>query len=132
MKVSSTWLGGAKSELLDEQGHKVIIDLPEEKGGANSGATALDLCLMSLAGCINTIFIIMAGKMHLTFDKLQAELDITRDGNTVTGVLCTLNIHTGDDHSKIEKCVEKTIETCPVGGIFRNAGIALKHEINYL
>lgn len=35
MKVSSTWLGGAKSELTDEQGHKVIIDLPEEKGGTN-------------------------------------------------------------------------------------------------
>ncbi|GAB1474470.1 hypothetical protein MASR2M69_19110 [Bacteroidota bacterium] len=109
----------------------MVIDLPEAKGGSNSGPTALEMCVMSLSGCVGTIFAMVAEKMRLKFEKMEVELIAEQSQNapTITDVHFTLRIQTSEERQKIEKCLDITINTCPVGVLFKQAGVSITSEI---
>ncbi len=92
------------------------------------------MCVMSLSGCIGTIFAMVAGKMRISFDNLVVELEAEQKDNapTITHVNYTLTIKTNVEPDKIEKCLELTENTCPVGVLFKQAGVVINHEIKYL
>lgn len=131
MKSTSLWTRQFQSVVDNGRNHSLVIDLPEPKGGINSGPTALELCVMSFSGCVGTIFAMVAQKMHLHFEKMEVDVDAQqKDGAaTITDVHFTLKIKTHVIESKVEKCIEHTMNTCPVGVLFRQASINITHEV---
>jgi putative redox protein len=131
MKSNSLWTRKFQSVVDNGRNHSMVIDLPEPKGGSNSGPTALEMCVMSLSGCVGTIFAMVAEKMRLKFEKMEVELIAEQSQNapTITDVHFTLTIQTAEERQKIEKCLEHTINTCPVGVLFKQAGVTITNEI---
>jgi len=131
MKSTSLWTRQFQSVVDNGRNHSFVIDLPDSKGGINSGPTALELCVMSFSGCVGTIFAMVAQKMHITFEKMEVDVDAQqKDGAaTITDVHFTLKIKTIFDTGKVEKCIEHTMNTCPVGVLFRQAGVNITHNI---
>lgn len=131
MKSNSLWTRKFQSVVDNGRNHSMVIDLPEEKGGSNSGPTALEMCVMSFSGCVGTIFAMVAEKMRLKFEKMEVELiaEQNHSAATITDVHFTLSIQTSEDRQKIEKCLEHTINTCPVGVLFKQAGVSITNEI---
>lgn len=134
MKSISLWTRQFQSVVDNGRNHSMVIDLPEAKGGINSGPTALELCVMSFSGCVGTIFAMVAKKMHLGFDKLEVEMDARQKegASTITDVKFILKIQTAETKEKINKCIEHTLNTCPVGVLFRQAGVTIQYEIEML
>lgn len=134
MKSNSLWTRKFQSVVDNGRNHSMVIDLPAEKGGINSGPTALELCVMAFSGCVGTIFAMVAEKMRLKYDKMEVEVtaDKKDDAPTITDVHYVFTIQTTTDKSKVEKCLELTEDTCPVGVLFKQAGVKITHEIVYL
>ncbi len=131
MKSTAIWTKDYQSVIDNGRNHSLVIDLPEAKGGENAGPTALELTVMGLAGCINTIFALMAEKMRIKFSALKIEIYAEQEqgASTITDVDCVLFITSDAPEEKIERCLEQTIKVCPVGNIFQQAGIEIIHEI---
>ncbi len=134
MKANALWTRKFQSIVDNGRNQSLVIDLPESKGGTNSGPTAIELCVMSFCGCVCTVFTIIAQKMHINFDKLEINMDAEQKNNapTISDVHCILFIHSTEEKSKIDKCLEHTLNVCPVGLLFKQAGINITHEINML
>jgi len=131
MKSTCTWKEGFKADIDNGRGHSVSIDLPEDKGGANSAPMALELTVMSLAGCIVTIFALLAKKMRIEFSALSCEIIAERPQGAATITACTakVKINSPADDDALKLCLEKTEKLCPVGVIFEKASISVKAEI---
>ena len=117
MKSKSLWTRKFQSVVDNGRNHSMVIDLPEAKGGSNSGPTALEICVMSFSGCVGTIFAMVAQKMRLDFEKMEVEVDAQQknDAPTITDLHFKLMIQTKEEKQKVEKCLEHTLNTCPVG-----------------
>lgn len=134
MKSKSLWTRQSQSVVDNGRNHSLVIDLPEPKGGINSGPTALELCVMSFSGCVGTIFAMVAQKMHLCFDKMEVDVQALQEEGapTITHVHFVLKIRTDASAGKVEKCLQHTMNTCPVGVLFKQAGINITNEIKFL
>jgi putative redox protein len=131
MKSTVKWTKNLQSVVDNGRGHQIVLDMPEAKNGDNQGATALELAVMSLAGCIVTIFAVVAEKMRIKFTQMEVELDASKtdDDPTITKTEFILKIKTDEPIDKIEKCLKHTIVTCPVGVLFEKAGIPINGKI---
>ena len=131
MKATAKWEGGFKSTLTDGRNHSVIVDLSKNAGGEDLGATALELTAMGLAGCISTIYKLVADKMRITYSELEVDLEAvkTKTDKTITSVDMKVYIKSDVDKAKLDRCLETTVKTCPVGIIFDDAGIPINHEL---
>ncbi|HNW69428.1 MAG TPA: OsmC family protein [Bacteroidales bacterium] len=134
MKSNSLWTKNFQSVVDNGRNHSLVIDLPEIKGGNNSGPTALELCVMSFSGCVGTIFAMVAEKMRISFNKLDVTVSAEQknDAPTITNVHFILTIATSHEKEKIQKCLDHTLNTCPVGLIFKQAGIEITNEIKLI
>jgi putative redox protein len=134
MKSNSLWTRQFQSVVDNGRNHSMVIDLPEAKGGSNSGPTALEMCVMSFSGCVGTIFAMVAKKMRLDFDKMEVEVNAKQknEAPTITDIHFVIFIRTGESEEKIQKCLDVTMNTCPVGLLFRQAGVNLKSEIKFM
>lgn len=84
MKSNSLWTRKYQSVVDNGRNHSLVIDLPEIKGGINSGPTALELCVMGFSGCVGTIFAMVAEKMRLTFEKMEVEVNAEQKNDALT------------------------------------------------
>jgi putative redox protein len=134
MKATATWTEGLQGIVKDERNHSIVIDVPPTKGGTDSGTSALELCVMSFAGCIETIFAMVAPKMRLEFEKLEVVADarIEEGSKTLSHIDYKLRIKTEVSEEKVKKCLVQVEKTCPVGVLFTQAGLILKGEIEML
>ncbi|MGE0077124.1 MAG: OsmC family protein [Bacteroidales bacterium] len=134
MKSNSLWTRKFQSVVDNGRNHSMVIDLPETKGGSNSGPTALEMCVMSFSGCVGTIFAMVAQKMRLTFEHLEVEAtsEQKNDAPTITDIHFILSINTSEEKDKIAKCLEHTLNTCPVGVLFKQAGVKITNEIKFI
>lgn len=134
MKSVSLWTRQFQSVVDNGRNHSMVMDLPEAKGGINSGPTALEVCVMSLSGCVGTIFAMVAQKMRVTFKQMEVEVNAEqKDGApTITDANVVLTIKSSEPIEKIEKCLELTLNTCPVGLLFKQAGVNITHTINLI
>jgi len=128
MQAVGTWKGGYETFLEDDHAHTLTVDLPVGEGGRSAGPSALDLTLLSLAGCISTIFALIARKRHLAFQGLSVALEAERPPGepTITKVHGTVRVRTKAEITEVETIVRLTVRTCPVGVIFERAGIPVE------
>lgn len=130
MQAIGTWAGGYRTTLNDGRTHAVTVDLPRDEGGESAGPSALELAVLSLAGCITTIFAIVARKRRLTFDRMSIGLEAERPEGapTITHVRGTFRLHTKASDQEVATVLQLTMRTCPVGVLFHNAGIPVDVE----
>ena len=128
MKVVGTWKGGYQTHLEDGRGHSVTVDLPTDEGGHDAGASALELSVLSLAGCITTIFAIVAKKRGLSFEAMTVGLDARRPAGspTIASVAGTLHVVTSASAADVQTALDITLKTCPVGVLFERAKIPVQ------
>jgi putative redox protein len=128
MKSKATWIKGLQSTVDNGRGHEIIIDLPDSQGGEDIGATALELALMGLSGCISTIFAMLANKSRLEFESLDVIVDAEKGKSTIETVDIKVNVKTLDS-KKADKILNQTLEMCPVGVLYKQAGVNISHEL---
>jgi uncharacterized OsmC-like protein len=131
MKVTSVWDGGYKSVLSNGRGHTAVVDMPIEQNGTNTAPTALELAVMSLAGCITTIFKMMADKRKFVYKAFKVELDAEKpkDALTVTALKGRMELVTEAEETEARTVLRLTLGSCPVGEIFDKAGLKLDYVL---
>lgn len=130
MKSTAILIDGHQSVINNGRNHATITDLPEEQEGMNMGATALELSLKSFAGCISTIYSVMAKKMRIKIDSLEVEMNGSKGTDTFDKVTFDVRISSPSDDKKLEKCLEQTKKNCPVGVLFEKAGVEVNGKIS--
>jgi putative redox protein len=128
MMVHGTWEGGFRTALGDSTGHSVTVDLPSDEGGENQGPFALELAVMALAGCITTIFAIVAKKRRVGFERMEIALDWERPERspTIASVNGLLRLVSDSAPEEAETVLGITLRTCPVGVLFERARIPVR------
>lgn len=123
MKARSKWVEGFRSVLDNGRGHSIVVDLPPDLGGADTGATALELTVLGLAGCISTIFALVAKKSRVKFDSLEVLVDAEKGTDIpVKKANVKVIVKTSEPYKRIKKVLDHTLANCPVGKIFSKAG----------
>lgn len=128
MDAHGVWLGGFATRLDDGRGHVVTVDLLSDEGGLDAGTSALELSVLALAGCISTIFAIVARKRRLSYDGFEVSLSAERPPGspTLQRVLGTVEVRTSASPEEVETALRLTVKTCPVGVIFEQAKIPVE------
>lgn len=132
MRATASWRGRFRSELTDGRGHAVIVDWPHEDGGEDTGPGALELCAMSLAGCVSTIFHAVASKRKVPYEGLEVEVEAERPKGapTITNVVGRVVIRSAAPKGRVETAFRITMERCPVGVLFDRAGVAANWSLD--
>lgn len=128
MKSTYKLVEGYLSEVDNGRGHSVQMDLPEAAGGTNKAPKALEFLVMSLNGCIGTIFLDVARKMRIEVQELRIELN-AEVGDTIDSIDYKFYIKSSAALEKVQKCLDTTERHCPVGLLFHKAGVPFTHEI---
>jgi putative redox protein len=128
MQAIGTWAGGYRTVLEDGRTHTVIVDLPRDEGGESAGTSALELAVLALAGCITTIFSIVARRRRLSFAGMSVALEAERPEGapTITKVRGTFRLRTEASPDEVGAALRLTLRTCPVGVLFEKAGIPVE------
>ncbi|MBS7616639.1 OsmC family protein [Candidatus Bathyarchaeota archaeon] len=114
----------------DGRAHSVCLDLPPELG-TDMGPTALELGVMSYAGCFATIFALMAKKMRVPLKDLEAKLEALKsdEAGTVTEAKFDVLVKTDAAQDIVQRIFKLTLENCPVGKLFEKAGVKTSYNI---
>ena len=114
----------------DGRTHSICLDLPPEDG-TDLGPTALELCIMSYAGCIATISALVAKNSRVLIRDLEVKVEAVKSDaeGTITEIDSHIKVKTDAPDDKIRRIVELAIKTCPVGKLFQKAGVKEKHNI---
>jgi uncharacterized OsmC-like protein len=110
--------------------HSVCLDLPPELG-TDKGPTALELGVMSYAGCIATIFALMAKKMRVPLKDLQVKMDAVKpdEAGTITEASFDVLAKADVPEDRTQRVFELTMENCPVGKLFEKAGVKTTYNL---
>jgi len=116
--------------LDDNESHSYVVDLAPDLG-TGLGASALELCVMSHAGCYATIFLLTAKKMRLIIKGLKVKLEAIKsdETGTISEETFDISIKTGAPQDRIERAHKLTVEACPVGILFEKAGIKATYRV---
>ena len=119
-------------DVDDGRAHAVCLDLEEDSGGTNMGPSALELTLMSFAGCYATIFMLTANKMRRPIKDLEvkAEAIKTEVAGTITEARVAVAVETEMPKDRLDRLHALTVKGCPVGRLFEKAGVKITYNIN--
>lgn len=132
MKITSRHVTGCYQSVVDNgRNQGVVLDLPEAKKGDDVGATALELAAMALAGCISTIWAVVATNSKCSYRKMIVELDMEKpdDAPTFTRGTAYVKVDSDEDQEKLERILSKTMNACPVGKLFEAANVEIETRL---
>lgn len=129
IKVNAKWVQNVQSIADNNRGHGIVLDLGAAKGGDNTGPSALELAIMSLADCAVTIFADVAKKSNVEIIKMEvvAEADKPADSPKLTGVNLKVTVASKARQAKLDAVWRRTEANCPVVSIFQD-NIPIKIE----
>jgi putative redox protein len=118
-------------DVDDGRTHAVCLDL-EPPDGTDRGPSALELALMSYAGCYATIFALTAKKMRISLKDLEVKSEAVKSQQvgTITEVSFEISVKADVPPDRIQRIHEVTLKTCPVGKIFDKAGVKSSFKVN--
>lgn len=117
-------------DVDDGRAHALCLDLPLDDG-TDMGPSALELALMSYAGCYATIFALTAKKMRVSLKDLEVEAEAVKseEAGTITEVKFEIMAKADVPKDRIQRIHELTLQSCPVGKIFDKAGVKTNYNI---
>ena len=118
-------------DVDDGRAHAICLDLEEDSDGTNMGPSALELALMSFAGCYATIFMLTANKMRATIKDLEIKLEAVKSeqAGTITETKFDITTKTDLAEDRVRRLHELTVKGCPVGKIFEKAGVKTTYKV---
>lgn len=118
-------------DVDDGRSHAVCLDLPLDDEGTDLGPTALELALMSYAGCYATIFVLTAKKMRVTLKGLEVKSEgiKTEEVGTITEVCFDITVKAEIPEDRVQRLHYLTLKGCPVEKIFNKAGVKATYRI---
>jgi len=121
-------------DVDDGRAHSICLDLDEESGGADMGPSALELALMSLAGCYAAIFVLTAEKMRKSVKDLEIRADAVKseEAGTITETKLDISVKTDMPEDRVHRLHELTVKGCPVGILFEKAGVKLEYNVKVM
>jgi uncharacterized OsmC-like protein len=121
---------GFRIVVDDGRAHSTCVDLPPELG-TDRGPTALELGVMSFAGCVATIFVLMAKKTRVKVSDLEVTMtaDKPEGAKTVTNVGYTVQVRSDEGEDKLKRVFDLTRSNCPVGLLFEKAGVDVSYDL---
>ena len=121
-KVTAKWVENVRTIADNTRGHSVVLDLGTAKGGDNTGASALEMAIMSLADCAVTIFADVCKKSKIELSKMEvvAEADQPADSPRLTGVNLKVTVTAKAREQKLNAVWRRTEANCPVVSIFKD------------
>ena len=129
IKVNAKWVQNVQSIADNSRGHSVVLDLGTAKGGDNTGPSALELAIMSLADCAVTIFADVCKQSNVEISKMDvvAEADKPADSPKLNGVDLKITVTSKTRKQKLDAVWRRTEANCPVVSIFQDS-IPIKIE----
>jgi uncharacterized OsmC-like protein len=118
-------------DVDDGRAHAFCLDLDRSEGGADLGPSALELSLMSFAGCYATIFALTASKMRLTLKDLEVKAEGVKseEAGTITEARFDIKVKADVPEDRVQRCHQLTVKDCPVGKIFEKAGVKTSYNL---
>lgn len=116
---------------IEARDFELIIDEPEELGGANEGPNPLEYLLAGQAGCLNVTASQVAKDMGIRLDDLDIEItgefDVAAfqteqpdERTAVQNIRVTLKVEADADDETIREWGDRVEERCPVSDNIRN------------
>ena len=129
IKVNAKWVQNVQSIADNNRGHSLVLDLGTTKGGDNTGPSALELAIMSLADCAVTIFADVCKQSNVEISKMEvvAEADKPADSPRLTSVDLKITVASKARKQKLDAVWRRTEANCPVVSIFQD-NIPIKIE----
>jgi putative redox protein len=117
-------------DVDDQRTHAVCLDL-SPPDGTDMGPSALDLCLMSFAGCYATIFALTAKKMRFLLRNLEVNVEAVKSEAVGTIIEANVGVLVEADmpRDRLKRAHELTVRGCPVGKLFEKAGVKIKYDL---
>ena len=117
-------------DVDDQRTHAVCLDQPPPDG-TDMGPSALELCLMSFAGCYATIFAMTAKKMRFSLKNLEVNVEAVKSeaAGTISEANVDVLVETDMPKNRLQRAHELTVQTCPVGKLFGKAGVKVKYNV---
>jgi len=126
MKATSEHTSGDyQSVVSNGRTHGLVLDLPPRQDGDDLGPTALELTGMSLAGCISTIWAKVAGNSGVSYQKIEVDMTLEKERGTISTLEATVRVDSDEDAGTLERVLDKTMRTCPVGRLFEQADVEI-------
>jgi uncharacterized OsmC-like protein len=127
--ANAKWVQNVQTIADNTRGHSVVLDLGTAKGGDNTGPSALELAIMSLADCAVTIFADVCKQSNVEISKMDvvAEADKPADSPKLTGVNLKIVVTSKTRKPKLDAVWRRTEANCPVVSIFQDS-IPIKIE----
>jgi uncharacterized OsmC-like protein len=109
-----------RSIVDNSRTHSVVCDLSSAQDGGDSGPTALELALMSLADCGVTIFADVCKKSNIELGKLDVVVEAEKSpvSHVITGVTVKVTASAKARKELLEGAWRRTEANCPVISIF--------------
>ncbi len=117
-------------DVDDGRTHAICLDLPPDLG-TDKGPSALELALMSDAGCYATIFVLTAKKMRVPLKNLEVRVEALKSEKegTITESSFDIIVKSSASKDRIQRIHELTKDSCPVGKLFQKAGVKKKYSL---
>ncbi|MGD9130189.1 MAG: OsmC family protein [Candidatus Bathyarchaeota archaeon] len=122
IKATAKLIENVQTISDNTRGHSVVLDLGAAKGGDNTGPSALELAIMSLADCAVTIFADVCKKSNIEISKMEvaAEADKPADSPKLNGVNLKIKVTSKAREQKLNAVWRRTEANCPVVSIFKD------------
>ncbi len=131
LRSNARWVRGFETIVDNGRDDAYMIDLPLDSGGGDFGATAIEMGLMSLSGCLATMFNLISSKMRLNFTLLEVRLEAEKK-ETIDKVRGSLRVRSTDTEEQLRRCFELAEKTCPVGLLYTRAGVQIDLSLKIL
>jgi uncharacterized OsmC-like protein len=121
---------GFQIALYDGYSHRVVVDLPPDLG-TGLGPTALELCVMSHAGCYATICVYTAKKMRIKLKELTVKVEAieTDEAGTITEENFEIQIKADAPADRIQRLHALTVKNCPVDILLKKARVKINYNV---
>lgn len=121
IKANAKWIENIRLVVDNTRSHSVVCDVSQASGGGDTGPTALELALMSLAGCAVTIYADVAKKSGVALSRLEvaAEAEKPPDSPKLIEVNMKVNVEGKVRKELLEAMWRRTEANCPVLFIFK-------------
>lgn len=122
IKAKATWVENIRSVVDDMRTHSVVCDTGTSSGGTDSGPSALELALMSLADCAVTIFAEIAKNSGIALTRMEVEAEAEKppDSPKIGNVNLKVRVAGKARQALLEAAWRRTEAGCPVMEIFKN------------
>ncbi len=130
--VEAKVLHDVRIDISTPEGHTIIADEPPARGGGNEGPSPLAYFTASLASCQGVQIVKVAEAMRFKHGAIAIKASTTTDrlastkGNDRVMRFCAasleIDIETDEAADRVERLKVLSVDRCPVGNLFTDAG----------